>query len=177
MKIIEKLKDGYIPYKVYEDVELQFRNFVKDVRVLPADYFDQPNEYFTLKAIYSPGEKKSFPDGGFEVYYGDCHIRSYELDQVIVHPYVFGIKKFGNDGLTDKIKITKPINKTPGKRGRKPLSDEEKAKREELKVNKVKTGKKGRPSKYTPEQKAEMLAKKEAKKGGKRGRPKNRNNI
>ena len=60
MKIIEKLKDGYIPYKVYEDVELQFKNFVKSVRVLPADFSHEPNEYFTLKAMYNPGEKKHF---------------------------------------------------------------------------------------------------------------------
>lgn len=174
MKIITKLKDGYIPYKVYEDVDPQFRNFVKDVRVLPADYFDQPSEYFVLKAMYSPGEKKSFPNGGFEVYYGDGHIRSYNLDQVIVHPFVLGIRKFGNDGDTNKIKIAKPVNKTPGKKGRKPLSDEERAKREQEKLERKSrgTGKRGRPSKYTPEQKAEMLAKAEARKGGKRGRKK-----
>lgn len=169
MKIVNKLKDGYIPYQVYEDVDPKFRNFAKFVRVLPADYFDNPGEYLTLKAMYQPGEKKSFPNGGFEVYHDNGTIYNYDLDQVIVHPYVLGIRKFGNNGVTNEIK---EANKTPGKKGRKPLSPEERAKREELKANKVKTGKRGRPSKYTPEQKAAMLAKAEARKGGKRGRKK-----
>jgi hypothetical protein len=175
MKIIEKLKDGYIPYKAYEDVELQFKNFAKSVRVLPADFFHEPNEYFTLKAMYNPGEKRTFPNGGFEVYYGDggC-IYNYDLDQVIVHPYVLGIKSFGKTENTTEVKISKPKNTTPGKRGRKPLSVEEKAKREQEKAIKhsKSNGKKGRPSKYTPEEKAARLAKIEASKGGKRGRKK-----
>jgi hypothetical protein len=174
MKIIEKLKDGYIPYKVYEDVELQFKNFVKSVRVLPADFFHEPNEYLTLKAMYSPGEKKTFPNGGFEVYYGDGgHIRNYDLDQVIVHPYVLGIRSFGNTEDNTNIKIVKKENTIPGKKGRKPLSVEEKAKREQEKAVKSSksNGKKGRPSKYTPEEKADRLALVESKKGGKRGRP------
>lgn len=172
MKIVNKLKDGYIPYQVYEDVDPKFRNFAKFVRVLPADYFDNPNEYLTLKAMYQPGEKKSFPNGGFEVYHDNGTIYNYDLDQVIVHPYVLGIRKFGNNGVTNEIKVLKEVNKTSGKKGRKPLSPEERAKREELKANKVKTRKRGRPSKYTPEQKAAMLAKAEARKGGKRGRKK-----
>jgi hypothetical protein len=175
MKVIEKIKDNYIPYKVYEDVELQFKNFVKSVRVLPADFFHEPNEYFTLKAIYNPGEKKTFPNGGFEVYYGDggC-IYSYDLDQVIVHPYVLGIKSFGKTENTTEIKIFKPKNTILGKKGRKPLSVEEKAKREQEKIirHSKSNGKKGRPSKYTPEEKAAKLAKIEASKGGKRGRKK-----
>jgi hypothetical protein len=170
MKITTKIKDGYIPYKVYEDVDSRFLNFVKHVRVLPAEYFDQPNEFLTLKAMYQPGEKKSFPDGGFEVYHDNGCMYNYGLDQVIVHPYVLGIKKFGNDKDTTKIKIIKETNTTPGKRGRKPLSPEEKMKREEQKAQS--SGKKGRPSKYTPEQKAEKLAYALARKGGKRGRKK-----
>ena len=175
MKIIEKLKDGYIPYKAYEDVELQFKNFAKSVRVLPADFFHEPNEYFTLKAMYNPGEKRTFPNGGFEVYYGDggC-VYSYDLDQVIVHPYVLGIKSFGKTENTTEVKISKPKNTTPGKKGRKPLSVEEKAKCQQEKAIKYSksNGKKGRPSKYTPEEKAARLAKIEASKGGKRGRKK-----
>ena len=175
MKIIEKLKDGYIPYKAYENVELQFKNFAKSVRVLPADFFHEPNEYFTLKAMYNPGEKKTFPNGGFEVYYGDggC-VYSYDLDQVIVHPYVLGIKSFGKTENTTEVKISKPKNTTPGKKGRKPLSDDERAKREQEKIERKSksSGKKGRPSKYTPEQREAKLAQTNAKKGGKRGRPK-----
>ena len=124
--------------------------------------------------MYQPGEKKSFPNGGFEVYFENGCIHNYDLDQVIVHPFVLGIKKFGNDTTTNKIKVVKEAKKTPGKKGRKPLSSEEKAKREQDKLERTAKsgGKKGRPSKYTPEQKAEMLAKAIAKKGGKRGRPK-----
>lgn len=167
MQIVTKIKDGYIPYKSYENIDSQFLNFVKHIRVLPAEYFDQPDEYLTLKAIYQPGEKKSFPNGGFEVYHDNGCVHSYELDQVIVHPYILGIRKFKN---TEKIEVIKETNKIPGKRGRKPLSDEEKIKREEQKSQS--SGKRGRPSKYTPEQKAEMLARALARKGGKRGRRK-----
>ena len=93
---------------------------------------------------------------------------------MIVHPYVLGIKSFGKTENTTEVKISKPKNTTPGKRGRKPLSVEEKAKREQEKAIKhsKSNGKKGRPSKYTPEEKAARLAKIEASKGGKRGRKK-----
>lgn len=153
MRITEKLKDGYIPYKVYEDVESKFKNFAKFVRVLPADYFDRPSEHFILKDMYMPGDKKTFPDGGFEVYKNDGSIYNYNLDQVIVHPFVLGIR---NLDITENIKEIKekPI-KTPGKKGRRPLSDEERVKREQAKLEK-KGGKKGRPSKYTPEQREEI---------------------
>ena len=170
MQIVTKIKDGYIPYKAYENIDSQFLNFIKHIRVLPAEYFDQPDEHLTLKAIYQPGEKKSFPNGGFEVYHDNGCVYSYELDQVIVHPYVLGIRKFKNKENTEKIEVIKETNKIPGKRGRKSLSDEEKIKREEQKSQS--SGKRGRPSKYTPEQKAEMLARALARKGGKRGRRK-----
>jgi hypothetical protein len=174
MKVTEKLKDNYIPYKVYEDIDPKFKNFVKFVRVLPADYFDNPDEHLTLKGMYIPGDKKSFPNGGFEVYHDNGTIYNYDLDQVIVHPYVLGIKKFGQKS-EEKEKVFKIVeNKEPGKKGRKPLSDDERVKREQEKIERKSksSGKKGRPSKYTPEQREAKLAQTNAKKGGKRGRPK-----
>jgi hypothetical protein len=65
-------------------------------------------------------------------------------------------------------------NKEPGKKGRKPLSYDERVKREQEKIERKSksSGKKGRPSKYTPEQREAKLAQTNAKKGGKRGRPK-----
>ena len=73
---IGSIYTNYIPYKVYEDIDPKFKNFVKFVRVLPADYFDNPDEHLTLKGMYMPGDKKSFPNGGFEVYHDNGTISS-----------------------------------------------------------------------------------------------------
>ena len=168
MKVIEKSWE-YGPIKAYSNVELQFLNFTKDVRVLPAPFFEQPNTHFTLKNKYLPGENKHFPNGGFEVEgFGGAYY-AFDLDQVIVHPYALKM-----DNFFDKIEEGKEINTkindgvkrkrgrpsiegsvkgfpkyvpNGGKRGRQPLSPEEKAKREAIKdEKKLKSGgKRGRP--------------------------------
>jgi hypothetical protein len=63
------------------------------MRVLPAPFFYDKKLYFELYKYYAPGEKKTFPDGGYEVVDVSGGIRSYDLDQVIIHPQVLQHKK------------------------------------------------------------------------------------
>lgn len=146
---------------IYADVELEYLQFEKGCRVLPAPFYEEPTLQFELIKRYEPGEKKTFPNGGFEVYGPGNEIRSFDLDQVILHP--FELKKFnffkksqseetrekvidpnrvkGSRGRPKKLDENgQPIIKeayvpTGGKRGRAPLSPEEKAKRELEKAN------------------------------------------
>lgn len=159
---------------IFSDVESEYLNFEKGCRVLPAPFYEEPTLQFELIKRYEPGEKKTFPNGGFEVYGPGNEIRSFDLDQVILHP--FELKKFnffkksqseearekiidpnkpkGKRGRPAKLDENgNPIPKkeyvpTGGRRGRLPLSDEEKAKRELEKANQpVKekgTGQRGR---------------------------------
>jgi hypothetical protein len=149
MKIIEK-QGLFATYKAYEDVDLKFKNFAKFVRVLPAQYFNEPHRLFTLAEHFLPGENKNFPNGGFSVYNEAGGMSFYDLDQVIIHPYVLGIRKFGDEKepkLNDK--PVKVKSTTGGKKGRKPLSDDEKTKRElEVQARKERSGgQRGRPKK------------------------------
>jgi hypothetical protein len=148
MRVIDKPGVFGSVIKSYEDVDVKFKNFAKHVRVLPAPFFEEPHLIFTLKAMHEPGTK-FFPNGGFEVYLEGGGTYNYDLDQVIVHPQVLGIKNFGK--LSANKVVSQPTKKyvaTGGPRGRKPLDPIEKAKRE-----------------------AEALERKQ-RSGGKRGRPK-----
>lgn len=168
MKIIENT-ETFPNYKYFIEVEDKFLNFTKDCRVLAARYFDDPNIFFSLKKKHEPGSK-GFPNGGFEVYGPDGGTFNFELNEVVVHPYHLGMKKyFSNVQNIDKEKVSTGAkgkrgrpSKDPserktfpayvpngGQRGRKKLSDEEKAKREALVAEKKKnsTGKRGRPKK------------------------------
>jgi hypothetical protein len=168
MKVIENT-DVFPPRKHFVDVEPKFNEFTKNCRVLPAVYFDEPNVHFILKARYEPGEKSSFPNGGFEVYGPEGSTYNYELDQVVVHPYQFRMMKyFSKIENTVKDKVIKVVG--DGKRGRP---------RKEPGDLKVKTvyiptgGKRGRKSidpVIKAAKKAELAAKK-AKGSGKKGRP------
>lgn len=148
---------------VFADVEPEFINFTPGCRVLPAPYYNEYNNDFTLKRKYEPGEKPSFKDGGFEVWEGNGgKILSFDLDQVVLHPFELGKFKYFSKtaDIEVKEKVTDP-NKpkgsrgrprkldengnpiiidrtyvpTGGQRGRKKLSEEEKAKRELEKAN------------------------------------------
>jgi len=161
----------FIPeIEVYADIEPEWLNFENGIRVLPAPYFKEPNLDFTLKQRYEPGEKKTFPNGGFEVYEGNGgKILNFDMDQVIVHP--FELKKYNyfksNKTEEQKDKVIdpnkpkagrgrppkldengNPIPKkeyvpTGGQRGRAKLTDEERAKRELEKANTPKSESKG----------------------------------
>jgi hypothetical protein len=168
---IEINNECFPPRKYYVEIEPQFTEFTKLCRVLPATYFDEPNTTFFLKAKYLPGEKKTFPSGGFELYGPEGSTHNFDLDQVIVHPYNLRMMNyFSKSESTVKDKVVKVMGDgrkrgrprknlegyvkpayvpTGGKKGRKKMSDEDRALRDiklsEKKINS--TGKKGRPRK------------------------------
>lgn len=160
------------PRKHYVDIDSKFINFTPKCRVLPANYFDEYNTLFTLKARYEPGENKFFPKGGFEVVHVEGGTYNYELDEVIVHPFHLGMRKFFTKSETvvkekvvdpnkpkakrgrpsSGVKKEKPVYvPTGGKRGRKPLDPTIKAAKEAAKAErqKISGGKKGRPKKQS----------------------------
>lgn len=172
MKIIEDTS-VFPPRKHFVDVDPKFQQFTKGCRVLPAVYFEEPNINFVLKAQYAPGDKPSFPNGGFEVYGPEGSTYNYELDQVVVHPYHLRLMKyFSKNENVDKEKVVRVVGNgkrgrpkvdpslkktlpkyvpTGGKRGRKPLDPEVKAAREAAMLEKRKNsnGKRGRPKKQS----------------------------
>jgi len=84
MKIVErKWKHSEmfnVGVKAYDEVDAKYLNFKPGIRVLPAMYFEEPGLEFKLKKRYEPGEKRTFPNGGFEVYGPGGEIRSFDLD-------------------------------------------------------------------------------------------------
>jgi hypothetical protein len=160
---------SFPPRKHFIDVDGKFTNFTPRVRVLPANYFEEPNLLFTLKAIYQPGENKHFPKGGVEVYHSEGALYSYYLDEVIVHPFELGMRKFFTKS-EDEVK-EKVFDGSKGRRGR-PRKDPSELKT--LSVYKPTGGKRGRRA-LDPEVKAAKEAKlleKKKNSSGKRGRPK-----
>jgi len=168
MKVIENT-ESFPPYKYFTEVEEKFLNFKPECRVLPARYFDDPQMHFTLRKQFIPGAP-GFPEGGFEVFGPDGGIYNFKLNEVVVHPFHLGMKSYfskaqnavkekvstgvkgqrGRPKMDPALKKTLPVYvPTGGKRGRRPLSPEEKAQREALKAEKQKlsSGKKGRPKK------------------------------
>ena len=89
MKVIEKdfiVGDHKLGiYQAYQDVEPELLRFRPGQRVLPAPFFYESGETFTLIAKHEPGTK-FYPNGGFEVRDNGGGVRHYDLDQVIVHP-------------------------------------------------------------------------------------------
>jgi hypothetical protein len=72
-------------YNVYEDIEPELMRYRPGQRVLPAPFFYETGDSFTLIAQHEPGTK-FYPNGGFEVRDSGGGVRHYDLDQVIVHP-------------------------------------------------------------------------------------------
>ena len=89
MKVIEKdfvvggSKLG--TYNAYEDIEPELMRYRPGQRVLPAPFFYETGDTFTLIAHHEPGTR-FYPNGGFEVRDSGGGVRHYDLDQVIVHP-------------------------------------------------------------------------------------------
>jgi len=168
MKVIEKpfiIRDEQIgTFLAYEEIEpelLVTPQTERYSRVLPAPFFYEKRLYFGLIKRYEPGEKPSFPNGGFEVRDESGAVRSYDLDQVIIHPQVIKHRK-----TLDK--MARRAEKEAKKRERQ----WKKAAREAKPKNK--TGKRGRPA-LDPAVKAAReteMAARSLRSGGKRGRPK-----
>lgn len=163
-------------YQVYEDIDPAFVPTEPGTRVLPAAFFSQ-KELFTLKRRYLPGDKPSFPEGGYEVFGSSGEIRSYDLNDIILYPETRAQKKI-IDAMAPadpdapargrKISSTpKEVKVTSGKRGRPALSPEAKAaKEEQAALNASKSGgKRGRPAREGGLKPAKEST------GGKRGRP------
>jgi hypothetical protein len=89
MKVIEKdfivggSKLG--TYNTYQDIEPELLRFRPGQRVLPAPFFYESGDTFTLIAKHEPGAP-FYPNGGFEVRDSGGGVRHYDLDQMIVHP-------------------------------------------------------------------------------------------
>lgn len=158
------------PRKHFVDVDEKFTKFTPKCRVIPANYFHEPNTVFFLKARYEPGENKYFPNGGFEIKHIEGGTYNYYLDEVIVHPFELGMRKFftkvegvvkekvhtgkpGKRGRPSKPENERKVKvvyvKTGGKRGRRSLDPAIKAEREriQLEKSKISKGRRGRPKK------------------------------
>jgi hypothetical protein len=163
MKVIEK-DWKYGKYLAYDEVEEIFVPTEKGIRVLPAPFFYDKKLYFELWKRYEPGEKRTFPKGGYEVVDVSGGIRSYELDQVIIHPAVLQHKK-----MLDKM----------ARRAEKQAKKKERTLKKLTKENRPSTGRRGRPALDPAEKALRDTAKAESKvrSGGKRGRPANPNKV
>ena len=168
MKVIEKdllvsgMKCGV--FSAYEEIEpelLVTPDTPKMSRVLPAPFFYEKRLFFYLINRVEPGSKAGFPNGVFEVRDEGGALRSYDLDQVIIHPHVIKHQK-----TLDK--MARKAEKERAKRERQ----YKKAARDAKPKNK--TGKRGRPAldpAVKAAREAEMIARSQ-RSGGKRGRPK-----
>lgn len=188
-------------YYSYEDIDSELVPTYKGEKVIPAPYiFERDGGNFTLIKRHEPGSKLGWPLGGYEVNEGACSKRFFDLNQIICAPTtpyqhlliekmkVKVVKSTQTDEACDpsaieivdgeEVKVAvKELTiedfepKTPGKRGRKPLSEEEKAKREQDKVERAERsgGKRGRPKSDKP--KEEKPVDTTPKAPGQRGRP------
>ena len=165
-------------YNAYQDVEPELLGFRPGQRVLPAPFFYESGESFTLIKQHEPGAR-FYPNGGFEVRDGGGGTRHYDIDQVIVHPAT--VKHQPTLDLMsrreereaaaaeravlrgDKVKV----KVEGGRRGRPAIDPDVKAAREAEKVLRTQRsgGRRGRPSSSEP--KAQMVKAT----SGKRGRP------
>jgi hypothetical protein len=177
MKVIEK-PWNYGTFLAYEDVEPELAEIKFGDRVLPAPFFYEKKLFFWLIKRYEPGEKSTFPNGGYEVRDEAMAIRSYDLDQVILHPHVIKhqktldkmarrAEKEARKRERKRDKVIKAVSKS-GRRGRPAIDPAVKAARAALKVEAgVRSGgKRGRPKSLDPKAVSVVKAP-----GGRRGRP------
>jgi hypothetical protein len=162
MKVIEKdfivggSKLGI--YQAYQDVEPELLRFRPGQRVLPAPFFYESGDSFTLIAQHEPGAP-FYPNGGFEVRDSGGGVRHYDLDQVIVHPAI--------------IKHQPTLDLMSRKEEREVAAAERAVARGEKVVVKVEGARRGRPA-IDPAVKAAREAERIARSqrsGGRRGRP------
>ena len=165
-------------YNAYQDVEPELLGFRPGQRVLPAPFFYESGESFTLIKQHEPGAR-FYPNGGFEVRDGGGGTRHYDIDQVIVHPAsckhqptldLMSRREEREAAAAeravlrgDKVKV----KVEGGRRGRPAIDPAVKAAREAEKVLRTQRsgGRRGRPSSGEP--KTQMVKAT----SGKRGRP------
>ena len=165
-------------YKAYQDVEPELLGFRPGQRVLPAPFFYESGESFTLIKQHEPGAR-FYPNGGFEVRDGGGGTRHYDIDQVIVHPAT--VKHQPTLDLMsrreereaaaaeravlrgDKVKV----KVEGGRRGRPAIDPAVKAARDAEKVLRTQRsgGRRGRPASGEPKAQTVKAT------SGKRGRP------
>jgi hypothetical protein len=140
--------------------------FTPGVKVLPAQHInDEHGTVFTFVRKHDIGTK-GWIDGGYECRDNSGSFRAFHLDALIIHPSVFK-EKWGGSVDKPATIVQKIIKVTSGRKGRPSLSDEEKDKRTQDKIERtiLSGGKRGRP-KSTNEPKQMKLT------SGKKGRPK-----
>lgn len=194
-------------FYAYSDIDPELVPRTKGEKVIPAPFFFERNYgNCTLIKCYEPGSKIGWPMGGYEIRDGSGAIRAYDLDQVISQPTtpyqqmivekmkLKSIKSTQTDEACDPSAIeivdgeeveVKELTiedfqpKVPGKRGRPALDPEEKARREQEKIERAarSNGKRGRPA-MSESEKARRMAEQEdvssnnqSKIPGRRGRP------
>jgi hypothetical protein len=166
-------------YNAYQDVEPELLRFRPGQRVLPAPFFYETGDSFTLIKQHESGAR-FYPNGGFEVRDSGGGVRHYDTDQVIVHPAI--IKHQPTLDLMsrreereaaaaeravlrgDKVKV-----KVEGaRRGRPAIDPAVKAARDAAKIERSQRsgGKRGRPASTVV-----RVVSTETKPAGKRGRP------
>ena len=165
-------------YNAYQDVEPELLGFRPGQRVLPAPFFYESGESFTLIKQHEPGAR-FYPNGGFEVRDGGGGTRHYDIDQVIVHPAT--VKHQPTLDLMsrreereaaaaeravlrgDKVKV----KVEGGRRGRPAIDPAVKAARDAEKVLRTQRsgGRRGRPASGEPKAQTVKAT------SGKRGRP------
>ena len=189
MKVIEKdlmvsgMKCG--TFLAYQDVEPELASPQPRDRVLPAPYFYEKRLFFFMIRRHEPGTK-FWPNGGYEVRDEGGALRSFDLDQIILHPAVIKHKKTLDKMMRRAEKEQKkrereskraaraaaPPKNTTGKRGRPAMDPAMKAAREAEKAARAQRsgGKRGRPAGSKTTTSALVSAAPKTPKG-KRGRP------
>lgn len=176
VKVIEIPASTFGTRKIFQNLKPEHTKFVYGVRVLPAQFVGIPDQgalYF--KKYHAPGEK-FYKDGSYECFSEGGGIYNFYLDALMIHPSemkksekveVQGLRRRGRKPNPNKPK--KDLNAPKGKRGRKPLNPEEKARREAEKAAKlIANPERKRGRKPLPEY---LKKTKPVSTGGKRGRP------
>jgi hypothetical protein len=148
-------------YNAYQDVEPELLRFRPGQRVLPAPFFYESGESFTLIKQHEPGAQ-FYPNGGFEVRDGGGGTRHYDMDQVIVHPAT--------------VKHQPTLDLMSRREEREAAAAERAVLRGDKVKVKVEGARRGRPA-IDPDVKAARDAEKverSTRSGGKRGRPASR---
>ena len=165
-------------YNAYEDIEPELLRFRPGQRVLPAPFFYESGESFTLIKQHEPGAR-FYPNGGFEVRDGGGGTRHYDIDQVIVHPAsckhqptldLMSRREEREAAAAERAVLRSDKVKVKvegGRRGRPAIDPAVKAAREAEKVLRTQRsgGRRGRPASGEPKTQTVKAT------SGKRGRP------